>query len=124
MIVMWLPYPPSANRLWRNVSGRTLKSGAYRRYLSACKVAVMAQRTTPVAGRFHVTIVADRPDDRRRDLDNLVKPSLDALMACGVIDDDSQAEQIIMRWSSREPANDPQLTITVWPADLAEEAAA
>ena len=124
MIVLWLPYPPSANRLWRNLSGRTVKSEAYRRYLSACKVAVMAQRAAHVSGRFHVTIIADRPDARRRDLDNLVKPSLDALMACGVIEDDSSAEQILMRWSPREPVNDPILTITIWPASLAQEVAA
>lgn len=124
MIVLWLPYPPSANKLWRNLNGRTVKSEAYRRYLRDCATAVIAQRTKPVSGKFTVTVIADLPDARRRDLDNLIKPALDALVSCGLVEDDSKAEQILLRWSSSEPVKDPQLSITLWPANVTQAVAA
>jgi crossover junction endodeoxyribonuclease RusA len=37
------------------------------------------------------------PDRRRRDLDNLAKPTLDALEHAGVYEDDSQIDLLIIR---------------------------
>ena len=52
-------------------------------------------------------IVADRPDRRARDLDNLIKPILDALkpttQAKGVIEDDHLSQSISIRWTGDEP---------------------
>jgi crossover junction endodeoxyribonuclease RusA len=37
------------------------------------------------------------PDRRRRDLDNLLKPTLDALQHGGVYEDDSQVDLLVVR---------------------------
>lgn len=103
-----LAWPPSANRIWRNVPGKgTLKSSEYRVWLVGAMGAIAAvarQQPCMVKGRFHVAIVADRPDRRRRDLDNLAKPILDALTASAVIEDDHLASTITLAWSEAEPA--------------------
>jgi crossover junction endodeoxyribonuclease RusA len=51
-----------------------------------------------VRNRAVVTIQAFRPDNRRRDLDNLLKAVLDALTAAEVWDDDSQITDLRIYW--------------------------
>ena len=43
-----------------------------------------------------------RPDKRRRDLDNIIKPCLDALVKGGVIADDKDCEWIEAWWADIE----------------------
>jgi Holliday junction resolvase RusA-like endonuclease len=45
-------------------------------------------------GRLGVTILLHPPDYRDRDIDNLVKPMLDALEKAGVYENDSQVDAI------------------------------
>jgi crossover junction endodeoxyribonuclease RusA len=115
MIALQLPYPPSANRLWRNVPGKgTLKSKAYREWLEEATVWIATQAKGQfIGGRFCVSILADAPDRRRRDLDNLAKPCLDALTLSGVVGDDSLARKVILEWSDAEPAQPGRLNVTL-----------
>jgi crossover junction endodeoxyribonuclease RusA len=39
-----------------------------------------------------------RPDKRKRDIDNLLKPVLDALQMSGVIQDDHYAQSVFAQW--------------------------
>jgi crossover junction endodeoxyribonuclease RusA len=94
-----LPYPPSANRIWRNVKGKTLKSEEYRQWLSLAGALALSQRQKAVRGKYRLTVIATRPDNRRRDLDNLIKPVSDLLKAVGLIEDDSLAQEIRIGWS-------------------------
>ena len=41
-----------------------------------------------------MTILAKPPDRRRRDLDNILKALLDSIVHAGVIEDDSQIDEI------------------------------
>jgi crossover junction endodeoxyribonuclease RusA len=45
-------------------------------------------------GRLSVAIVAHPPDNRRRDLDNMMKGLLDGLVHAQVIEDDSQIDRL------------------------------
>lgn len=98
MVELHLPYPPSANRLWRR-SGRVMhKSTEYTKWLRDAGWAAKAQRPGAVTGPYRLQIQAVRPDKRKRDLDNLAKPISDLLTSIGVIADDSDCEVLSMRW--------------------------
>jgi crossover junction endodeoxyribonuclease RusA len=96
MIRIRLPWPPSINHYWRNVAGRTLISSNGRDYRQSVVGLVLRQpiRIKRFDGRVRVCIYASPPDRRRRDLDNLCKPMLDALTHAGVWADDSQIDDL------------------------------
>ena len=108
-----LPWPPSMNRYWRNVAGRTLLSADGRTYRVAATLAARAARLEPFgSGAVVVSIAAHMPDARRRDLDNLLKGALDALAHAGVYDDDSQIVDLRIRNAGIDRGN-PRLEITL-----------
>lgn len=108
-----VPYPPSVNRIWRNVRGKTLKSAEYRAWLAEALVALRAQHAPAVKGSYSLAIVADRPDRRQRDLGNLEKAISDLLVHAGVIEDDHLAKSIIMAWSDKAPTKGANVQISV-----------
>lgn len=116
MTTLTLPYPPSANHLWRNVSGKTLKSEEYRKWLALASALVMSQRPKAVRGGYSLTVIATRPDNRRRDLDNLIKPVSDLLKFSGVIEDDSLARSIFIGWSDEGVVRDGCIIAQIEPA--------
>lgn len=94
-----LPYPPSANRYWRHpnkgrLAGRHLISREGRAYRS--HVGWVTSFQAPIAGRVHLTLTVCAPDRRRRDLDNVLKASLDALTHAGAWHDDSQIDRMVV----------------------------
>ena len=92
-------YPPSVNRLWRAVPGRgVIKSKIYREWLEANLWLVKAQGRHPIKGKFSIIIQAVRPDKRKRDIDNIIKPLLDLITQAGLIEDDSDCEYLTAGW--------------------------
>lgn len=96
-----LPWPPSVNTYWRSVvMGRRVnvvissEGRAYRAAVSALVKRQFPGLTTPIRNRLSVYIVANPPDRRRRDLDNILKASLDAITHSGVWGDDSQIDSL------------------------------
>lgn len=111
-----LPFPPSVNRYWRTVRGRTLISLAGRQYRGAAVSAALVG--TPVRlGEVPIAlhIVAWMPDARRRDVDNLLKAPLDAMAHAGIYADDSQIVALSIRKAGIDRVN-PRLEIDVRPA--------
>jgi crossover junction endodeoxyribonuclease RusA len=98
-VILTLPYPPSANKLWRAVRDRNIKSEAYREWSSRAAWEVRLQKPRQVLGRYVLTVTATRPDRRARDLGNLEKPLSDCLVQTGVVTDDSLAKRIVLEWS-------------------------
>jgi crossover junction endodeoxyribonuclease RusA len=82
-----LPLPPSVNAFWRTYKGRMLVSREGRAWKNLAEIAVAAQcRSRLLGGDVQVNIVAFLPD-RRRDLDNLIKPALDCLQGAAYAND-------------------------------------
>jgi len=103
-----MPWPPSLNHYWRHVTtgplkGRSLISmegKAYRRQIMAMALQYRWLRFEGV--RLTVTMKCSAPDNRRRDLDNMPKALLDALVHAKVLEDDSIIDELhIIRLPSR-----------------------
>jgi crossover junction endodeoxyribonuclease RusA len=127
MITLSLPYPPSANKLWRSVDGRNIKSADYRRWLSLAASEIPCALRGKITGRCAVSILADRPDNRARDIDNLLKPVLDALkpdkkqpLLKGVIRDDSDVAPLSIDWSAGPNVKAARVHITITPVEALE----
>lgn len=91
-----LPFPPSTNTYWRSVPGKgVLISAKGREYRQAVeRLRYQHGWGTFGSERLSVEIEAWMPDKRRRDLDNMLKATLDALTHAGVWDDDSQIDDL------------------------------
>lgn len=96
MIELELPWPPTNNTYYRNVtirgSSRTLISAKGRKY--AADVARLLAGCEPLSDRLAVYIEAYPPDLRRRDLDGVFKGLLDALTKAGFWLDDEQIDDL------------------------------
>ena len=94
-----LPWPPSVNSYYRSVNrgrlaGRVLISERGRAYRVEVQAIVERRGMNPMQGRLTVYITANPPDRRRRDLDNLLKATLDSIVHGGVIQDDSLIDHL------------------------------
>lgn len=104
-----LPYPPSANRYWRNYRGRMVTSAEARAYKD--EVGWLAKQ----AGIEHldgsVVLYVDIYRPRRSgDLDNWLKVLLDALQGVAYEDDTEVVELHARRLDDR---NDPRVEVEV-----------
>lgn len=99
-----LPYPPSSNTYWRHIilggkhkkaRAHTLISEGGREYRVKVIEALRAQKVPRGAlkGRLSIHVIAYPPDRRRRDLSNLWKGMLDAIVLAGVIADDGDTDK-------------------------------
>ena len=134
MISLELPVPPSTNALYRNTSkaertrglalgwrplrGR-IKTDRYRTWLRSAGNEILAtpqERRRPVKGKFVLYVAAGRPDERTRDLDNLLKATCDLLAAHGLIENDCLAESITVAWAPAVKKR--RIEVHVWPSPL------
>ena len=104
MIELELPMPPSANRYWRYVNGKVLKSKQARDYIKIIAQLWMVYKTQTKAKAFgkdqrlQIYIQVFPPNRIRRDLDNLLKVLMDSLENAGLFTNDEQIDDIrIMR---------------------------
>lgn len=90
-IALSIPFPPSVNRIWRQFQGRTIMSREGRAYRAEVVAAIYAARVQGLGRqKLRLTVAAHMPDDRRRDLDNLLKAANDAMQAARLFEDDAQ----------------------------------
>jgi crossover junction endodeoxyribonuclease RusA len=104
-INLMLPWPPSVNHYWRAVTMPSKKGGppvvrhliskAGRDYKTAVAAVVAGSNAGQrMSGRLAIRIELYPPDKRQRDIDNSIKATLDALVAAGVFEDDSQVDHL------------------------------
>lgn len=119
-VTVSLPYPPSANRLWRAFRGRNIKSAEYRTWLSAVAADLATQPRERIDGPYRATVIVNRPDNRRRDLSNTLKPIEDALQANGLIRDDADCQRLMVMWGSLPPSKDARVFVYLRPTKRPE----
>ena len=110
MINLRLPWPPSVNHYYTIARGRKILSKRGRQYKKdvAFSGAVNFSSLNLIAAdaRLEVNIDVYPPDKRKRDLDNLLKPVLDALFP-----DDSRID--ILRIRRRQKADGGYLRVHI-----------
>lgn len=124
VVYLTIPFPPSANFIWRS-AGRAAR-GNKRVYLSAeyqqflKEVAYiwsdyeerLIKRWNPL-GKFAVAFSWTPPNNRKYDVDNRIKPTLDALTRAGVWEDDSQVLRV--EATKRPPDKKrPRASVAIW----------
>ncbi len=97
-----IPWPPSVNRYYRHVGPRVLISREGRRFRRMC-VSRLAGRFRKLVGKVKFIAEFYPPDSRRRDLDNVLKCTLDALVHAGLMEDDSQIKHLDVRMGEPVP---------------------
>jgi Holliday junction resolvase RusA-like endonuclease len=88
------------NTLFFNAKRGRVKTTKYQAWLREVSSVIKSQGLVYIPGPVSVEILIIKPDRRRRDLDNMAKSVLDALVLNGVIDDDSLIEKILLAWHS------------------------
>jgi len=93
--VICLPWPPTVNHYWlpnanhsKRISARGMQFRAD--VIHACR------GHSGIMGRVSVSVIANPPDKRKRDLDNIFKALLDALNHAGMIEDDSLIDRLLI----------------------------
>ena len=112
-IRLTLPWPPSVNHYWRNFRVRMVIGAKGRAYRHAVIAAVIEQGVSRdrINCRLAVSIDAYPPDNRRRDIDNINKALLDAIVAAEVIEDDGLIDALsIIRL---DPAKDGRVEVRI-----------
>ena len=112
-----LTLPPPLSACFSNAPGRgRVLSKRYRDWRAEAALEAICQRPGRIIGAFTATIMLDRPDARRRDLDNMLKATLDLLTNAHVIEDDSLAQRLTIAWSERPPGAGARVHIELEPA--------
>jgi crossover junction endodeoxyribonuclease RusA len=92
-----LPYPPTINTYWRKFRDHMVISKKGRAFRTAVCLALMRAGIRPLEGDLTVKIRLYPPDRRKRDIDNIQKPLLDALEKGHAYLDDSQVAVLITK---------------------------
>lgn len=70
---------------------------------------------TPIRGDVAAEVIAYPPSRHRRDLDNLLKCTLDALQHAGALLDDTQIRRLSISWGPRKPGGAIEVRLTPMP---------
>lgn len=94
--------PPSLNNLFVNARkgrGGRFKSATYKAWQARAFIQLRRQGEWHVPGKVRIRIILNRKETRA-DLDNVIKPTLDLLMAAGRISDDSNVVEVCAAFES------------------------
>jgi crossover junction endodeoxyribonuclease RusA len=112
---IYLPFPPAANNLFKNIRHGRARTPRYDAWLKEGAAEIARQRPAKLAGPYEMTVIAVRPDRRRRDLSNLTKALEDLLVKCGIVRDDSDAMDIHLHWDRCAPDKAAGVRVVVSP---------
>jgi len=97
-----LPFPIPVNAMYANRKGGRRKSDRYKAWIDEAQWMLNTQYLRVIKGTYSIHIKVKRPDNRRRDIDNLIKCVSDILVTNGVIEDDSLCERLLIEWGGEE----------------------
>jgi crossover junction endodeoxyribonuclease RusA len=97
MINITIPFPPSVNTYWGFKGSQRFLTSRAKIFKQAVANEFIREGFEPLgSARLKVEIDLYPPDRRIRDIDNVVKSTLDALCQAGIFDDDGQIDVLIV----------------------------
>ena len=115
LVELTLPWPPSANHYVRHTrAGKHYVTQAVKTFRLEVWNESKQRRVGLQTGPLVLHIEAHPPDKRRRDADNLVKCTADALQKAGVVADDYQFEIVTVK--RMEPIKGGVLQVRIYSA--------
>jgi len=107
MIIFTIPFPPSVNTYWGFRGSRRFLTSRATVFKQQVAAQFLRSGYEPLGdARLQVEIELYPPDRRVRDIDNVVKSTLDAMCQAGIFDDDGQIDilhvtrQPVIKWGS------------------------
>jgi crossover junction endodeoxyribonuclease RusA len=97
MIRLSLPFPPSVWDMYVGWGKTRRLSPEYTKWRGDAGVFMRGRNEKPVSTPFCISICLKRPN-KRQDLDNRIKPILDALQFYGIIKNDNLCERVTATW--------------------------
>jgi len=89
-----LPYPPSVNHYWGQFGKQKFIGKKGKEFRMAVSEVCIDMELSTLDGRLAVHVAIWPPDNRKRDVDNVLKPLLDAMEHAGVYENDSQIDEL------------------------------
>lgn len=97
MINITIPFPPSVNTYWGFRGSQRFLTSRAKIFKQAVATEFVRAGFEPLgSARLKVEIELYPPDKRIRDIDNVVKSTLDALCQTGIFDDDGQIDVLLV----------------------------
>jgi crossover junction endodeoxyribonuclease RusA len=93
-IKLTLPYPPTVNHYWGQVGSKKFLGKKGKEFRKAVFLCAYNERKGALNERLHMEVYLYPPDNRKRDVDNILKPLLDALEHANVYENDSQIDKL------------------------------
>lgn len=94
---LMLSYPPSVNTYWGFHGHRRFLTKKAQEFKSSVSNAFLQTKSVGFdKADLSITVRLYPPDRRVRDIDNVLKPLLDALVSAGIFNDDSQVSLLIV----------------------------
>lgn len=106
-----LPWPPSVNCYIRRGNNRSYMTKRGKTFRDEVK-GICFYHPYTLIGRVKVLVELTLPDRRKRDIDNHIKATLDALQHAGVFGDDEQIDELIVRRMHVEPPGCCDVTVS------------
>ncbi|MCI5633305.1 RusA family crossover junction endodeoxyribonuclease [Helicobacter sp.] len=101
--------PPSVNHYWLGSGWNRYVSKRGVEFKRALALSAKASNITPTEKQVCLSVVWHKKDNRRRDIDNILKPILDALNGIAYFDD-SQVSELFVK---KEQGAQESLEITI-----------
>jgi Holliday junction resolvase RusA-like endonuclease len=94
-----LDTPPSANKMWRKGIYGMHPSAEYKAWkTSACMEILASRKGQTFTAPVEIVLIMKRVH-KLRDLDNCIKPVLDALQAGNLLENDNLVHRLYVRWA-------------------------
>ena len=110
-IQLQLPYPPSVNHYWGQAGNHRFIGKKGKEFRAQVMDAANEAGIQALEGRLAVHIALFPPDKRKRDVDNVLKPLLDACEHAGCYENDSQIDELHI--TRRDVIKDGACTIII-----------